>query len=1132
MTATGRRPDHKTTSGGARTDLGLLEHAAAQTEALQVLLSLSVSPNGDHPELAGARDGRPAALPDTPAPGWAAAGSPLPAGEAPREREAGRARAGGRHAATRPPYLDRRGVRFVVFSAIGGFVFLLGLGLQAVLTGRWQMAPLASYLIQAVVSVETSFLLNRWLTWRDRDTPFWLAFTRFNAQKTVTIALNFLLYAGLLRLGMNYLVANVALTAVFTVVNFVAGDRLVFIPGRRPPAEPAAPAVPAQVRRAPVPRVSAVIPCRDNEHTIGAAVRSLLDQDYPGLQEIMLIGSPGDSTWKGLAGVAHPRLTMWELKTPPGVRDANFKRDAAVRMTSGDLIALVDSDVVLQGDWLSRAVAELQGSGAACVAGGMKSFHDSFWGRYTDSTWIGAKTPRVPKSYTVTSANFGAHGRKPPILANTLFTRELYERSPIDPMWSHGSYEDYEWFWRVTKAGYPVRVCRDLFGWHYHRRGLRALAREYRRSARGCAYFIRAHPDSPLAKRRRRQAVVLPLAAAAGIAGAAAAAAGGYGHAVAGLVLGGSAVLAVHQVVRSRSLQSVAYPAVGLALGVVFTAGLVSNLLRPGAAEQAAPAVPSPAPAARPGRPASRPGRRFLPVAAICAVQAGLSLTLVWSNTAYLDEADYLWVGRLELAHWLHGTPWPPAYAYRLFPGSPLIYPPLGALADSAGGLAGARIASLALMIMATVLLYLTASRLIGRAGALFAAALWAVSEPAIRLALATFDPLAVFLTAFSAWLIVQAGCRRRRGELVAAAAAALALANVTAYAAIAAVPVVIAFAFLAWRTRMPSQLALSCAAWLTAAWALAFALLMTASHSWPGLLATLRAGGAAGYQGASPVLGEIWGYSGLITGLAVIGAVITLRSGSRNHAALLGGLCLAIFAAVQLHDQTPWTIDGHLAYGIWFAAIAAGYACSRLVRWSPWSRRQLIAACCLAALAYPAVTSWQSAWQRYHAWPDAGPFIGAFKPLAAQTTGLIYVPAHEANIAQYYTRQGNDWARWSGKLLPGSASATPRASEAYYRAQLRGRKYGLIVLFYSTTFSAGGLPGPMLLSQQAGRPDQDLLSLVGDNSRERGLPALTRALAADRDYYPAAQGRYNTTNLSGTHDYGIYVIWKLRVPV
>ena len=184
-------------------------------------------------------------------------------------------------------------------------------------------------------------------------------------------------------------------------------------------------------------------------------------------------------------------------------------------------------------------------------------------------------------------------------------------------------------------------------------------------------------------------------------------------------------------------------------------------------------------------------------------MQAALSLTLVWSNTAYIDEADYLWVGRLEIAHWLHGTSWPSAYAYRLFSGSPVFYPPLGALADRIGGLAGARILSLAFMLIATVLLYLTASRLIGRRGALFAAALWAFSEPAMRLAFATFDPLSVLLIALSAWLIVQAGCRRRRGEFVAAAALALALANVTAYSGIVIDPVVIAFAFLAWRTRM-----------------------------------------------------------------------------------------------------------------------------------------------------------------------------------------------------------------------------------------------------------------------------------------------------------------------------------------
>jgi hypothetical protein len=71
------------------------------------------------------------------------------------------------------------------------------------------------------------------------------------------------------------------------------------------------------------------------------------------------------------------------------------------------------------------------------------------------------------------------------------------------------------------------------------------------------------------------------------------------------------------------------------------------------------------------------------PLLAVLAVQAGLSLRLVWSNTAFQDEALYLWTGRLEWAHWLHGTPVPAFPTY--FSGAPTVYPPLGALADSIG---------------------------------------------------------------------------------------------------------------------------------------------------------------------------------------------------------------------------------------------------------------------------------------------------------------------------------------------------------------------------------------------------------------------------------------------------------------
>ena len=59
--------------------------------------------------------------------------------------------------------------------------------------------------------------------------------------------------------------------------------------------------------------------------------------------------------------------------------------------------------------------------------------------------------------------------------------------------------------------------------------------------------------------------------------------------------------------------------------------------------------------------------RLLHPLTAICAVQAALALTLIWSNTAYIDEANYLWIGHLEIAHWLHGTSWPSGYAVRYF---------------------------------------------------------------------------------------------------------------------------------------------------------------------------------------------------------------------------------------------------------------------------------------------------------------------------------------------------------------------------------------------------------------------------------------------------------------------------------
>lgn len=204
--------------------------------------------------------------------------------------------------------------------------------------------------------------------------------------------------------------------------------------------------------------------------------------------------------------------------------------------------------------------------------------------------------------------------------------------------------------------------------------------------------------------------------------------------------------------------------------------------------------IPSASPAPRPlqPEPPSPPQSglqqggwaRLAPLGLMCVltVQAVLSMRLIWSNTAFLDEATYLYVGHVELAHWLTGSS-VPAYPTYLS-GVPVIYPPLAALANDVGGLAAARILSLCFMLGGTSLLWGMTSRLADRRSAFFAAAIFAALGPTQYLgAFATYDAMALFLMTAAAWCVVAARDRADSTLLVLAGAALLALANATKYA-------------------------------------------------------------------------------------------------------------------------------------------------------------------------------------------------------------------------------------------------------------------------------------------------------------------------------------------------------------
>ena len=256
----------------------------------------------------------------------------------------------------------------------------------------------------------------------------------------------------------------------------------------------------------------------------------------------------------------------------------------------------------------------------------------------------------------------------------------------------------------------------------------------------------------------------------------------------------------------------------------------------------------------------------------------------MWSNTAFQDEALYLRAGHLEWARWLHGTPIPDFPSY--FSGAPVIYPPLGALADSVGGLAAARILSLGFMLGVTSLLWATTARLYGQRAALLAAALFATLAGTQFLgAFATYDAMALFLLALAAWLGVRsADCQfRARTVLLIAAGVTLAAADAVKYATALFTPVVLVVVALAvWRRRGGG-------AWLAAG--------LTAGCSWLVLvIAAIAAGGRDYWLGittstldrplsdvaVTTILQRAYVWTSLILVLAVLGAVLASRSEAR----------------------------------------------------------------------------------------------------------------------------------------------------------------------------------------------------------------------------------------------------------
>jgi Dolichyl-phosphate-mannose-protein mannosyltransferase len=455
------------------------------------------------------------------------------------------------------------------------------------------------------------------------------------------------------------------------------------------------------------------------------------------------------------------------------------------------------------------------------------------------------------------------------------------------------------------------------------------------------------------------------------------------------------------------------------------------------------------------------------PLVLVLAVQAALSLRMVWNHTASTDEALYLWSGHLEWLHLLHGLPLPPFPTY--FSGAPVIYPPLAALANAVGGLAAARILSLGFMLVATALLWATTSLLFDRTAAFFSAGLWAVLGPTQFLgSYATYDAMSLCLLALATWGAAHARRDRLMARWLIMAAVAITLANAAKYASMLFDPVVALVALLAvWPDRGTWWKQHKRAA-KHAALHLAIVLVIAADFE---ILAMFLGGGWYETGIAQTTFSRVPGDStarivlicsgiwvGAVIVAALLGVVVCVTRDRRQPgrllllAILVGAALLA--PAEQARIDTLTSLDKHVDFGAWFAAIAAGYGISRLISFlrSP-TGRALACAGAAAALALPAVTGVYQANQIFGQYGNSSALVAMLRPLIQANRGPILMDY--GSVPEYYLGV-RDWKQWSStsslRLPSGRTASSPvgtTGNPALYQEYVRRGYFSLVILAF-----------------------------------------------------------------------------------
>jgi succinoglycan biosynthesis protein ExoA len=256
-----------------------------------------------------------------------------------------------------------------------------------------------------------------------------------------------------------------------------------------------------------LPPVSVVLPTLDERGYVTDCLSSLLAQDYPAIEEILVVD-----------GGSHDGTTdLAEAFGPPVRVVPNPRVTAAAAMNVGlaesahDLIVRVDAHSVYAPDYVRRSVEALQESGAAVVGGTMRPVGRTAFGRAVaavTSSPVGIGNGRfhyAQGAQDVETVYLGTYRR------SALEEVEGWDETELQ--WAA---EDQELHYRLRVKGRRIRLDPTIRSSYFPRQTPKALWRQYVNYGLCKASTLRKHHTLPYWRPLVPAALVAGTAAAVG----------------------------------------------------------------------------------------------------------------------------------------------------------------------------------------------------------------------------------------------------------------------------------------------------------------------------------------------------------------------------------------------------------------------------------------------------------------------------------------------------------------------------------------------------------------------------------------------------------------------------------------